>query len=78
MNKAPKYLLDNLFPVCLVIEFEIKIAPKIRVQLRLWNEVKKIRIKPHLGSVKSCFLRRYRLTRTLSRVTGSKNGEMPL
>lgn len=48
MNKVSRNLLDDLFPVCLVIELEVKITPKFRVQLRLWNQFKKIRIKPHL------------------------------
>lgn len=66
-----------------MIELEIKIAPKVRVQLRFWDELKEVRVKPHLKDHKSNSITKARFLlevqdHTLSRVTGSKNGEMPL
>lgn len=66
-----------------MIELEIEIAPKVRVQLRFWDELKKVRVKLHLNDHKSKSITKARFPievqdHTLSRVTGSKNGEMPL
>jgi hypothetical protein len=75
-NKRP--LLDYLLPICLKLEFKLVITPEISIELRPGNEVKEVRVKAHLSRLSHCSKITSNSISTLSRVTGSRKGTIPL
>lgn len=71
---------NNLLPIAVGLKLVLEISPKVSVELFLRDEFEKVRVESHLS-----FEREYTVCgqsndrcNTLSRVTGSRNGEMPL